>query len=114
KLLLEEQLRNALERKELLLHYQPQLDLRTGRIVGMEALIRWQHSKLGMIPPVNFIGLAEETGLIVPIGTWVLRTACAQTKAWQQAGFANLKISVNLSARQFAQRDLVQTIAKIL
>jgi EAL domain-containing protein (putative c-di-GMP-specific phosphodiesterase class I)/ActR/RegA family two-component response regulator len=114
RLRLERDLRNALERDEFLLHYQPQVDLRTGRIVGMEALIRWNHPELGMIPPLRFIGLAEETGLIVPIGAWVIRTACAKAMAWQRAGLGHLRIAVNLSARQFGQRDIVQSIATVL
>ena len=111
---IEGDLRNALEREEFMLHYQPQVDLRTGEIVGVEALIRWQHPELGMVPPVRFIGLAEENGLIVPIGAWVIRTACLQNKAWQLHGLGNLRISVNLSARQFAQEDLVESIASSL
>lgn len=107
-------LRVGLERSEFLLHYQPQVDLRTGLVVGMEALIRWQHPQLGMVLPNLFIGIAEEAGLIVPIGMWVLHTACAQAKAWQCAGFGNLRISVNLSARQFAQIDLVPNVSAIL
>jgi diguanylate cyclase (GGDEF)-like protein/PAS domain S-box-containing protein len=107
-------LRNALQRSEFTLHYQPQIDLSTGAVVGVEALIRWQHPTLGMIPPSRFIGLAEETGLIVPIGAWILRTACAQASAWQRAGLGDLRISVNLSARQFAQQDLADSIAAIL
>ncbi len=111
---LEGDLRTALERDEFVLHYQPQVDLRSGLIVGMEALLRWQHPELGMVPPLRFIGLAEETGLIVPIGAWVLRTACEQVKAWQIQGLGFLRVSVNLSARQFNQRDLTQSIADIL
>ena len=111
---LEGDLRTALERNEFLLHYQPQVDLRSGRIVGMEALLRWQHPRLGMVPPLRFIGLAEETGLIVPIGAWVLRTACEQVKAWQSQGLGYLRVSVNLSARQFNQHDLTQSIADVL
>jgi diguanylate cyclase (GGDEF)-like protein/PAS domain S-box-containing protein len=111
---IEGDLRNAIEREEFVLHYQPQVDTRSGRIIGMEALIRWQHPALGMVAPLRFIGLAEETGLIIPIGAWVLRCACAQNKAWQQAGLGHLRIAVNLSARQFAQPDLVQSIAAVL
>ncbi|MGH8809060.1 MAG: putative bifunctional diguanylate cyclase/phosphodiesterase, partial [Noviherbaspirillum sp.] len=114
RLRLEGELRRALERGEFVLHYQPQVDLRTGHIVGMEALIRWHHPELGMVPPQRFIGLAEETGLIVPIGAWVLRTACAQNKAWQRAGLGHLRVSVNLSARQFAQQDLAKSIIAVL
>ncbi len=107
-------LRNALERQEFVLHYQPQVDLRSGRIVGMEALIRWQHPELGMVAPQRFIGLAEETGLIVPIGAWVLRTACAQAKAWQDAGHGPLRVAVNLSPRQFCEPRLLADIADVL
>jgi PAS domain S-box-containing protein/diguanylate cyclase (GGDEF)-like protein len=99
---LESALRRALERDELLLYYQPQLDLRTGRIIGLEALLRWQHPELGFIPPGHFIGLAEETGLILPIGEWVLRKACEQNREWQQAGLSNIPVAVNLSAKQFS------------
>jgi diguanylate cyclase (GGDEF)-like protein len=111
---LEGELRHALERKEFVLHYQPQVDLRSGRIVGMEALIRWNHPELGMVPPDHFIGLAEETGLIVAIGAWVLRTACAQNKAWQCAGHTGLRVAVNLSARQFGAQDLASSISAVL
>jgi diguanylate cyclase (GGDEF)-like protein/PAS domain S-box-containing protein len=107
-------LREAIEREQFVLHYQPQVDLRTGRIIGMEALIRWEHPELGMLSPARFIGLAEETGLIVPMGKWVTRTACAQNKAWQQAGLGNLRVAVNLSAVQFGQPDFVQSIATVL
>ncbi|WP_395407202.1 putative bifunctional diguanylate cyclase/phosphodiesterase [Pseudoduganella sp. UC29_106] len=111
---IESALRNALERDEFVLHYQPQVDLDSGRIVGMEALLRWQHPELGMVPPARFIGLAEETGLIVPIGAWVLRTACAQAKTWHEAGYEGLRVGVNLSARQFGQQNLVASIATAL
>jgi diguanylate cyclase (GGDEF)-like protein/PAS domain S-box-containing protein len=111
---IESALRNALERDEFVLHYQPQVDLDTGRIVGMEALLRWQHPELGMVPPARFIGLAEETGLIVPIGAWVLRAACAQARTWHDAGYSGLRVGVNLSARQFGQQNLVPSIAAAL
>jgi diguanylate cyclase (GGDEF)-like protein/PAS domain S-box-containing protein len=111
---IESALRNALERNEFVLHYQPQVDLQTGRIVGMEALIRWKHPELGMVPPSRFIGIAEDTGLIVPIGAWVMRTACAQNKAWQDAGLGKLRVAVNLSARQFSAADLVPGIEAVL
>ncbi|AMP10994.1 diguanylate cyclase domain protein [Collimonas arenae] len=114
RLRIEGDLRNALERKELLLYYQPQVDLRTGRVVGMEALIRWKHPQLGMISPTRFINLAEETGLIVQIGAWVMHTACEQNKAWQRMGLGYLRMSVNLSTRQFFQQNLVQSVAQVL
>ncbi|HJV53971.1 MAG TPA: EAL domain-containing protein, partial [Noviherbaspirillum sp.] len=111
---LEGDLRNALERGELELHYQPQVELRSGRVIGMEALLRWRHPRLGMVAPAHFVGLAEESGLIVPIGEWVLRAACAQNREWQRAGLGGLRVGVNLSARQFRQKDLGQAIARIL
>ncbi|MCA1246293.1 EAL domain-containing protein [Massilia sp. MS-15] len=111
---IESALRNALERNEFVLHYQPQLDLTSGQIVGMEALLRWQHPELGMVPPGRFIGIAEETGLIVQIGAWVLRTACAQNKAWQDAGLGRLRVAVNLSARQFGAADLIASLESVL
>lgn len=114
RLRIEGALRNALARGEFLLHYQPQVDLKTGAIVGVEALIRWQHPEFGMVLPAEFIALTEETGLIVPIGAWVLRTACAQNQAWQAAGLGKLRVAVNLSGIQFAQHDIVQTVAAAL
>lgn len=114
RLQLESRLRKALERNELVLHYQPQVDSLTRRIVGVEALLRWQESPRRMVPPAEFIGIAEETGLIVPIGEWVLRTACAQQVAWKQAGLGDIKMAINLSARQFGQKNLNDTICRIL
>ena len=111
---LETSLRRGLERNEFFLHYQAKLDLRTGHITGVEALIRWQHPELGMVPPMQFIPLAEETGLIVPIGKWVLNTACAQNVAWQGDGLPPLCMAVNLSARQFADENLLEDIAAAL
>ena len=111
---IESALRNAVERGEFVLYYQPQLDLKTGKVCGMEALIRWQHPELGMVPPSRFISIAEETGMIVAIGAWVLRTACAQNKAWQDAGFDKLRVAVNLSARQFGAPDLIENLARVL
>jgi len=113
-LMLEQDLRRALEREEFLLHYQPQLDLNTGRLVGMEALVRWQHPERGLVPPMEFIPVAEERDLIVPIGCWVLREACRQNKAWQDAGLPPLPVSVNLSALQFQQKDLAGDVARVL
>jgi diguanylate cyclase (GGDEF)-like protein/PAS domain S-box-containing protein len=114
RLAMESDLRRALERDEFLLHYQPKIDLATGSIGGMEALIRWRHPVKGLVPPLQFIPLAEETGLIVPIGQWVLRTACAQTKAWQAGGLSPLRVAVNLSARQFSQDSLLEDVARVL
>ena len=111
---MEMNLRKALERRELLVHYQPQVDLQTGQIVGTEGLLRWQHSDRGLISPAQFIPLAEETGLIVPMGEWILRTACAQNKAWHAAGLGFIRVAVNLSARQFHHQNLVETIVRIL
>jgi diguanylate cyclase (GGDEF)-like protein/PAS domain S-box-containing protein len=114
RLKIEADLRRALERDEFVLHYQPQLSLKTGQIIGMEALVRWNHPTQGMIAPTRFIGLAEDMGLIIPIGAWVLRTACLQTMAWQRAGWPALRVAVNLSPRQFTQQTLVQSITDLL
>ena len=111
---MENDLRRALKRDEFLVYYQPLVSVGSDQIVGMEALIRWRHPKLGMVSPGEFIPLAEETGLIVPIGEWVLKTACVQNKAWQDAGYPSLKVAVNLSARQFRQQDLVEMVRKTL
>jgi diguanylate cyclase (GGDEF)-like protein/excisionase family DNA binding protein len=111
----ENDLRHAIERDELVLHYQPLVDLATDQVVGLEALVRWQHPSRGLVPPVAFIPLAEETGLILPIGRWALETACRQAQAWQIAFPAVRPVmSVNLSARQFAQADLGEQIKAIL
>jgi diguanylate cyclase (GGDEF)-like protein/PAS domain S-box-containing protein len=114
KLDLENRLRKALERGELALHYQPKVDLNTGHIFGVEALMRWREPELGAISPARFIPVAEETGLIVPIGEWALRTACAQTKAWQLAGYSGLSVAVNLSARQFRKENAPLVIRNAL
>ena len=111
---LETSLRQALERDEFELHYQPQVALGTGAIVGAEALLRWRHPRKGLLAPTHFIGFAEETGLIVPIGQWVLGQACAQNKAWQDAGLPAIPVAVNMSARQCEQRDLDRAIADTL
>jgi predicted signal transduction protein with EAL and GGDEF domain len=114
RLSLETGLRHALDRGEFLLHYQPKVDIASGRIVGMEALVRWMRPQLGMVSPAEFIPLAEETGLIVPIGAWVLRAACERNSAWQRMGMAPLRVAVNLSARQFVQANLVSEVARVL
>ncbi|HYM61494.1 MAG TPA: EAL domain-containing protein [Thermoanaerobaculia bacterium] len=111
---LENALRRAIDRGELILHYQPQVEIATGRIVGMEALLRWDHPTLGLTQPETFISIAEETRLIIPIGEWVLNEACTQTKAWQASRFPGLRIAVNLSPRQFQQADLRRMIAGAL
>jgi diguanylate cyclase (GGDEF)-like protein/PAS domain S-box-containing protein len=108
------QLRHAVQRNELRLHYQPQVSLASGQIVGLEALVRWQHSAQGLIPPGSFIPIAEETGLIIAISEWVLREACRQVKAWQDEGLPAVRIAVNLSARQFHHTNLPETVAGIL
>ncbi len=111
---LEEALRHAISRGELTLHYQPQIALRSGRLLGVEALLRWRHPELGMVPPSRFIPVAEDTGLILPIGNWVIETACTQARTWADAGFNQLRIAVNLSPRQFRQHDLVPRIEATL
>ncbi|MEH7304810.1 sensor domain-containing protein [Neobacillus drentensis] len=114
KMELENGLRKALEKNQLMLHYQPQISLQTAEIVGIEALIRWQHPEHGLIPPSEFIPLAEETGLIVPIGKWVLQEACRQRKAWEQIGFRGFPIAVNVSVRQFEDDHLIDFISSLL
>jgi len=114
RLALESALRHALGRDEFVLHYQPRVDIPTGRIVGVEALLRWNHPDLPMVLPNQFIPLAEETGLIVPIGRWVLRTACAQSALWRHEGLPALRMAVNLSARQFSDDGLIDDIADAL
>ena len=114
RLTLESELRQAINRQEFLLHYQPRVDMVSGEITGMEALVRWQHPVQGLLYPTKFIPVAEESGLIVPLGEWVLRTACEQNKAWQLAGLKPVSIAVNLSARQFKQQDLVELVSSIL
>ncbi|MDF2545323.1 MAG: hypothetical protein K0R93_221 [Anaerosolibacter sp.] len=114
KLEMSNSLRRALERKELLLHYQPQVDLENGKIVGVEALIRWNHPVWGMVPPVKFIPIAEETGMIMDIGEWILSEACSQCRKWKDAGYPPLGIGINLSARQFQQQNLVEMIHRII
>lgn len=114
RLTLETALRRALERDQFALHYQPKVDMATGQITGVEALLRWTHPELGVLSPMKFIPLAEETGLIVPIGRWVLRQACAQNMAWQRRGLRPVSMAVNLSPRQFVDQHLLQDIDEAL
>jgi diguanylate cyclase (GGDEF)-like protein/PAS domain S-box-containing protein len=111
---LENALYHALEKNEFVLHYQPQVNIESGEVKGVEALLRWQHPDLGLLLPGDFINLAEQTGLIVPIGEWVIKTACTQNKAWQIKGLPPVRISVNLSPLQFQQPNLATTVARIL
>jgi diguanylate cyclase (GGDEF)-like protein len=114
RLLLENNLRHAVDRGELVVYYQPQTDLASGRVVGVEALLRWRHPVLGVLLPEDFVPLAEETGLIIPIGRWVLETACSQLKKWQDEGLPILFVAVNLSARQFMQTGLAEIVEQTL
>jgi diguanylate cyclase (GGDEF)-like protein len=114
RLTLESSLRRAVQRNELLLHYQPKANLRSGAICGVEALIRWRHPQLGLMPPSHFITIAEESGLIVPIGEWILHTACRQIRAWKDAGLEQVPIAVNLSTRQFLQPDIAGIVSQAM
>jgi EAL domain-containing protein (putative c-di-GMP-specific phosphodiesterase class I) len=107
-------LRQALKKNEFELYYQPKIDQNSGRIVCMEALLRWRHPEIGMIPPAEFLPVAESTGLIIPIGKWILHTACRQLGIWQQGGYTDLSVAVNLSALQFSQKDLMAQVGTIL
>ena len=114
RLSMENALFHAIERQQLLLHYQPLISAKTGRLAGVEALLRWQHPEYGLVPPGEFIPIAEQTGLIAAIGEWVLRTACTQMNDWYRRGLPRIAISVNLSSRQFRQESLASTIKKVL
>jgi len=114
RLTLENGLRLALEKRELFVEYQPQVDLATGMIVGAEALLRWRNRELGLVPPNTFIPIAENSGMIIPIGEWVLRTACNQAQQWQDDGLAPFPVAVNVSAIQFRQKRFVQVIKNVL
>jgi len=114
RLALETSLRRAIQNEEFLIHYQPRVSVDSLEITGVEALVRWQHPQLGLISPAEFVPLAEDTGLIVPIGEWVLRQACLQSKAWQSQGFAPIQMAVNICARQFHDHDLAETVIRIL
>jgi diguanylate cyclase (GGDEF)-like protein/PAS domain S-box-containing protein len=111
---LENALRRALEREEFVLSYQPKVNIKSERIISVEALARWLHPEYGLVPPTQFIPLAEETGLIIPLGEWVLRTACAQNKAWQDAGYSPVRVAINFSLRQLEQLNLAEVIEKVL
>lgn len=113
-LFLEGALRQGLEQEQFVLHYQPQIDLASGQVVGAEALVRWCHPTLGMVPPGDFISLAEETGLIVPLGEWILRTACHQIKKWNDGNGTPVRVAVNISARQFQEPDFIDKVDLIL
>jgi EAL domain-containing protein (putative c-di-GMP-specific phosphodiesterase class I) len=111
---MENSLRHAMERGEFLVYYQPQVDSNTGKVVGLEALLRWRHQDFGIVTPERFIPLAEESGLILPLGEWVLREACLQAAVWQDLGLLNGRVAVNLSAGQFRQPRLEEKVASIL
>jgi EAL domain-containing protein (putative c-di-GMP-specific phosphodiesterase class I) len=111
---MENKLRRALERQEFVLHYQPQVNSESGLIIGAEALVRWRHPEMGLVPPGMFIPITEESGLIVTIGEWVLWEACRQSKAWQQEGLSPITVAVNLSAVQFHQKNLTEMVANVL
>jgi diguanylate cyclase (GGDEF)-like protein/PAS domain S-box-containing protein len=113
-LALDNGLRRALEQNEFVVHYQPQIDIESGRIVGMEALVRWDHPELGLLPPSTFIQWAEDSGLIIPIGERVLRMACAQNKKWQDSGHPTIKVGVNISGKQMRQSNIIETVRRIL
>jgi EAL domain-containing protein (putative c-di-GMP-specific phosphodiesterase class I) len=114
RLTLRNMLRQALKEEEFLLHYQPQVDLATGEIIGAEALVRWRQPDSGLVPPARFIPVLEDTGDIVEVGGWIMRTACRQSRAWQDSGIAPLRVAINLSVRQFSRGGLVSTVADAL
>jgi EAL domain-containing protein (putative c-di-GMP-specific phosphodiesterase class I) len=114
RLAMDKNLRLALEREEFFLVYQPQMEIESGKITGFEALIRWQHPEMGLVPPDRFIPVAENNGLILPIGEWVLRTACAQARKWQDAGLPAVPVAVNVSAVQFRQESFCALVRKVL
>ena len=114
RLMLESQLRRALDRNEFSLYYQPRVDLYSGKVIGAEALLRWRHPEMGLVPPVQFIPILEETGMIIPVGEWVLQKASQQNRAWQDKGLPPIRMAVNLSVRQFIQKDLADSILTII
>lgn len=114
RMVMENSLQSALRRKEFIMHYQPQIDLKTGRIIGAEALVRWKKPGVGLVYPKEFLPLMEQTGLIVPLSEWVLKTACEQNKAWQNAGLQPIRVAVNVSARHFHEEDLTHLVSRVL
>lgn len=114
RLMLESSLRRALDRGEFALYYQPRVDLFSGRVIGAEALLRWRHPEMGLVPPTEFIPILEETGMIIPVGDWVLRQASRQNHIWQEMGLPPIRMAVNLSARQFIQKDLAESVLRVL
>ena len=114
RLMLESSLRRALDRDEFMLYYQPRVSLLSGRVIGAEALMRWRHPELGLVPPSEFIPILDETGMIIPVGDWALREACRQNREWQDMGLPPIRVAVNLSVRQFIQKDLADTIVRAL
>jgi len=114
RLMLESSLRRALDRNEYMLYYQPRVDLLSGQIIGAEALLRWRHPEMGLVPPADFIPILEETGMIIPVGDWALREACRQNRIWQDMGLTPIRVAVNLSVRQFIQKDLADSVVRAL
>ncbi|MBT9613854.1 MAG: EAL domain-containing protein [Burkholderiales bacterium] len=114
RLMLESSLRRALDRGEFRLYYQPRVDLLSGRVIGAEALLRWRHPEMGLVPPAEFIPILDETGMIIPVGDWALREACRQNREWQDMGLPPIRVAVNLSVRQFIQKDLADTVIRAL
>ena len=114
RLRLESSLRRALDRNEFMLYYQPRVSLESGRVIGAEALLRWRHPEMGLVPPSEFIPILDETGMIIPVGDWALREACRQNREWQDMGLPPIRVAVNLSVRQFMQKDLADTIVRAL
>jgi EAL domain-containing protein (putative c-di-GMP-specific phosphodiesterase class I) len=114
KIEIQSELRKAIERNEFVLYYQAQMDLESKKVVGFEALIRWNHPTRGLVFPDEFIALAEETGLIIPIGKWVLHTACKQLKQWEEEGYTDIRMAVNLSARQFKDKEIIKLVYDVI
>jgi len=114
RMVLERGLRKAIEREEFRILYQPKIDAESGRITALESLIRWEHPEMGMLSPADFISLAEETGMIIPIGEWVIRKSCRQNREWQEQGLPKVRVAVNLSGFQLQQRNLVDMVKRLL